>query len=499
MTEDNNNPDQEAPFILSSSGFAREELLAELDRLNRRLARRDFELVQMKEQREHEILELKRVKSQLEEAKGVLEVKVNAKTKELLDFTANLEQQIKERTSELSEKVEESENSRVALMNMLEDMEDLRRRAQEEKEKTLAIITNFVDGLMFFNANDRLEIINPQAEVCFSLDKDETRQILDKRVSDWGQIKELEMLAQLLGPDLKKIFRKEISLRENLVLEVSAMSVGSASSKIGTLVIIHDITREKTVERMKTEFVSIAAHQLRTPISAIKWTLRMVLDGDFGPVTNEQKDFLEKTYQSNERMINLVNDLLNVTRIEEGRYLYNITAVNLEDVIAKVSDTYSEILKHKHLVLSYDKPAAPLSKVRVDVEKISLVISNLIENSIKYTPVNGTIQVAITEADGKITVSVKDSGIGILKSQQDRIFTKYFRGLNVLRMETEGTGLGLFISKNIVETHGGKIWFESEENKGTTFLFTLPIASQTQPAAPGAKNEIEVVKAAGID
>ena len=281
----------------------------------------------------------------------------------------------------------------------------------------------------------------------------------------------------MLGPTLKKIFRKEIALRENMVLEVSAMSVGSPQAKVGTLVIIHDITREKTVERMKTEFVSIAAHQLRTPISAIKWTLRMVLDGDFGPVTKEQKDFLEKTYQSNERMINLINDLLNVTRIEEGRYLYNITAVNLEDLVAKIADTYTEILKHKRLTLEYQKPASPLSKVKVDVEKISLVVSNLIENSLKYTPAGGTIHVAVLEAEGRIKVSVKDSGIGILKSQQDRIFTKYFRGLNVLRMETEGTGLGLFICKNIVETHGGKIWFDSEENKGTTFFFSLPVAT----------------------
>jgi signal transduction histidine kinase len=481
MEDDSQNQDQRTPFVIPDSSFAREELLAELDRLNRRLARRDFELIQMKEQREREVLELKKVKAQLEEAKGVLEIKVNAKTKELRDFTANLEQQIKERTRELSEKVDESENSRVALMNMLEDMEDLRGRAQEEKEKTLAIITNFVDGLMFFNASDVLEIINPQVEVYFSLDLDESRQILDKRVSEWGNIKELEPLVLLLGPDLKKIFRKEIALRENMVLEVSAMSVGSAPSKVGTLVIIHDITREKTVERMKTEFVSIAAHQLRTPISAIKWTLRMVLDGDFGPVTNEQKDFLEKTYQSNERMINLINDLLNVTRIEEGRYLYNITAVNLEDVVGKIAETYTEIVKHKHLTLKYQKPDKPLSQVKVDVEKISLVVSNLIENSIKYTPANGTIYVAISEDQGKIKVSVKDSGIGILKSQEERIFTKYFRGLNVVRMETEGTGLGLFISKNIVETHGGKIWFESEENNGTTFFFTLPIASLTPP------------------
>ena len=473
MEQKDSDQNSNKPFILPDSSFAKEELLAEIDRLSRRLARRDFELIQMKEQWERESQELKRTKAQLEEAISVLEVKVHAKNKELRDFRFNLEQQIKERTRGLQEKVRESENSRVALMNMLEDMEDLRRRAQVEKDKTMAIITNFADGLMFFNTRDELELLNPQAEIYFSLDKGAVRQVLDKSVGQWNT-KELEPLAVLIGPSLKKVFRKEISLRENMVLEVSSIPVGSAFGKTGTIVIIHDITREKTVERMKTEFVSIAANQLRTPISAIKWTIRMVLDGDLGPVTAEQKDFLEKTYQSNERMINLINDLLNVTRIEEGRYLYNLCDVYFEDVVGNILGTYAQILKHKNLTISYQKPAGHLPKVKVDVEKISLVVSNLIENSIKYTLPGGAITVSISASEGKIHVSVKDSGIGILKSQQGRVFTKYFRGLNVLRMETEGTGLGLFIAKNIVETHGGKIWFESKEREGTTFCFTLP-------------------------
>jgi len=199
----------------------------------------------------------------------------------------------------------------------------------------------------------------------------------------------------------------------------------------------------------------------------------MILDGDLGPITGEQRDFLEKTYVSNERMISLINDLLNVTRIEEGKHLYNLILVNLEDLTANIVSSYTEIAKRKSLTLEYEKPDKKLPQVKVDVEKIRLVISNLIENAIKYTPVKGTIKVKVSLEDGRVQVAVKDTGVGILKEQQERIFTKFFRGANVMRMETEGTGLGLFIAKNIVETHGGKIWFESEEGKGTTFIFNL--------------------------
>lgn len=467
---------EDSPSLGPKINFTKDELVAELENLNRRLARRDFELIQMREKRENEIKELKKMKTQLEEAKGILEIKVEAKTKELKDLTTSLEKQIRERTRELQEKIEESENSRVALMNMLEDMEELRGRTEEEKEKTLAIITNFVDGLLFFDSSNYLSLINPQAEIFFEIDKNSAKQLIGQKISELKKIKNFEYLADLLGPKLKKIFRKEIPMKKNLTLEVSTVTVGSEENKIGTLVILHDITREKTIERMKTEFVSIAAHQLRTPMSAIKWTLRMILDGDLGAITNEQRDFLEKTYVSNERMISLINDLLNVTRIEEGRHLYNLTLVNLEELIQSIVGSYTEIVKRKSITMEYDKPAEKLPQVKVDVEKIGLAISNLIENAIKYTPAKGDIRVKIISDGDRVQVLVKDTGVGILKEQQERIFTKFFRGANVMRMETEGTGLGLFITKNIVETHGGKIWFESEEGKGTSFYFSLPAA-----------------------
>ncbi len=477
MTDIEEKANKSGNHGLSRPGLAtKDDLASEVGNLNDKIAHRDIDLARLKQERDAEVRQLNEMKVELEEAKSVLEIKVNAKTRELRDLTESLERQVEERTRELQEKVEDSENSRVALMNMLEDMEDLRRRAEEEKEKTLAIITNFADGLLFFSADDRFALANPQIESYFNISKEEIRQFIGKRIFDMQGVPGLKPLIDLMGESLQKQSRKELFLNENLILEVSTTEVSSQKNKIGTLVIIHDISREKTVERMKTEFVSIAAHQLRTPISAIKWTLRMILDGDLGPINEEQRDFLDKTYKSNERMINLINDLLNVTRIEEGRHLYNLVLKNFEDLVGALVVNYADILKQRKLKLDFQKPAEKLPQVKIDVEKASLAISNLIENAMKYTPPGGNIYVEVSQDGSNIKVSVRDTGMGILKDQQARIFTKYFRGSNALKMETEGTGLGLFIAKNVVETHGGKIWFVSEEGKGTTFFFTLPIA-----------------------
>lgn len=366
----------------------------------------------------------------------------------------------------------ELEDSRVALMNILEDIEEARGMVEEEKNKTLAIITNFADGLLVFDAKNRLFMFNPRAEALFGI---KNQDVIKKSISELSSFPTLKSLTDLFEEETKGIYRKELNISERVVLEVSTVPVIREKEKLGTMVILHDITREKMIERMKTEFVSLSAHQLRTPLSAIKWTLRMILDGDVGEINNEQKDMLQKTYLSNERMITLVNDLLNVTRIEEGRYLFKLVLADIGEIAQSAVNSYQDEVKRKNIKLELSWPRKELPKLIVDVEKISLALQNLLDNAVRYTPKGGSIAVAISGGEEEIKISIKDTGVGIPAHQQERVFTKFFRAANVIKMETEGSGLGLFIAKNIIEAHGGKIWFESKEGEGTTFFFTLPV------------------------
>lgn len=400
---------------------------------------------------------------------------------ELKKLQAELEEKIKGRTGELERRTRELEDTKRALINMLEDVEEARVKAEEERSKTQAIITNFADGLLVFDKENILIIANPQAASFFKI---KTDRIEGKSIIELNKFPNLKSLVQLLtksSPDettmdkeIKEIFRKELQIGKNLILEVSTVPILREKEKLGTSIILHDVSREKLIEQMKTEFVSLAAHQLRTPLSAIKWTIRMLLDGDIGEITQEQKDFLQKTYQSNERMINLINDLLNVTRIEEGRYLFKPVLTGIEDIIKPVIKSYQREMRRKKITFNFKKPKIKLPEVKIDKEKMVLAVENFIDNAFRYTPPGGRVTVALKYGKKEIEFSVKDTGVGIPKDQQNRIFTKFFRGANVIRMETEGSGLGLFIAKNIIEAHSGKIWFESEEGKGSTFYFTLP-------------------------
>lgn len=382
--------------------------------------------------------------------------------------TKKYQKDLKKRAKELGE-------SRTALINILEDVGEARIKAEEEKNKTLAIINNFVDGLLVFDKENKLSLVSPQVGVFFGIKR---KDIINRTISELTAFPAFKLLLKLVGPEVKEVFREELLIKKNLTLEVSTIPIMRGEEKFGTLVILHDITREKLIERMKTEFVSLAAHQLRTPLSAIKWTLRMLLDGDLGEITGEQKDFIKKTYKSNERMITLINSLLDVARIEEGRYIYRPILTEFEPVVQFIVDSCREEAGKKKLKIEFRKPEKQSPRVMLDVEKIRLAIQNLLDNAIKYTPEGGKVMISLKHSRKEIELSVKDSGVGIPKDQQERVFAKFFRGANVLRMETEGTGLGLFIARNIIEAHGGRIWFESEEGKGTTFHFILPVKEE---------------------
>lgn len=233
----------------------------------------------------------------------------------------------------------------------------------------------------------------------------------------------------------------------------------------------------KKLDESKSEFISIASHQLRTPLTVVKGYVSMILENNFGKINDGQRDSLDKVYKSNERLINLVENLLNLSRIESGRLQFKYETMNLETVVASVVEELSGKAKEKKLKLEYKHPAKPLPQVTIDQEKIRQVIMNLIDNSIKYTA-KGSITVTVRQAESNIEFSVADSGMGILAEDLPHLFQKFQRGTGTYLVHTEGTGLGLYVAREMVEIHKGKVWAESKgQGQGSKFIVTIPINS----------------------
>lgn len=384
----------------------------------------------------------------------------------LKDLQTRTEEKIKVRTKDL-------ENSRTALLNMLEDAEVAKQQIEKEKNRSQVIFSNFIDGLLIFNPKGELEFLNPQAEYFLKIKQ---TTLIGRTTKQLVELPEMRDLAKMLADRKKDIFRKELPFEKGeLVVEVTTQTLNPGEEDASTLVILHDISREKVIERLKSQFVSVAAHQLRTPLSIIKWSLSMILEEEMGPLNSEQKEMLSRANQTNERMIRLINDLLNVARIEEGRFMYRPTIIDLGEFVESIVISLKPLAQKKKikLGLKISKTKAP-KVIRADIEKLNLAIKNIIENAIFYTDSGGSVEVSLSRKKDEVELSVKDNGIGIPKDQLDRVFAKFFRADNAVRKETEGTGLGLFIAKNVVEAHRGKISFVLEEKKGTTFTISLP-------------------------
>jgi len=227
------------------------------------------------------------------------------------------------------------------------------------------------------------------------------------------------------------------------------------------------------LDQVKSEFVSVAAHQLRTPLTGIKWTLSSLLKEGEKTFSADQKKILEDAFKATNHLIELINDLLNVARLEEGRFGFNIRQQSLLPLAQKIAERFRLAAKEKGVTLITRLPEE-LPLFMLDPEKMDIVLDNLLDNAIKYTPSGGNVEFAIAMEGDRAKISVKDSGIGIPDAQRHRMFSKFFRAQNAQLKQTSGTGLGLYVSKNIVEKHGGALSFESQEGKGTTFIIILP-------------------------
>lgn len=242
------------------------------------------------------------------------------------------------------------------------------------------------------------------------------------------------------------------------------------------LVMIRDARREQELMELRSEFVSIVSHQLRTPASAVKWYLETLIDNRRGnPVNEWQVDKLHQAYQSNERMISLINDLLNVSRLDSGKFELHAKSVDLPKMVEEVQNELVHFASAHNVEIISHLPA-DLPAVSADADKVREVVLNLLTNAIKYNR-PGHHEVTITTAvKGKmVEVAVQDQGIGIPKKGQDHMFEKFYRADNAVESQTEGSGLGLYIAREIIRLHGGDIWLTSEEGVGTTVYFNLPV------------------------
>lgn len=238
--------------------------------------------------------------------------------------------------------------------------------------------------------------------------------------------------------------------------------------------IIHDVEQMARINKVKSEFVSIASHQLKTPLAEISWEIELLLSKNSEGLNEKQKELAIRVGKSNNKMTRLVNDLLDVARIEQG----NLPLVKEKTDIGKLVDQIiqnNQILAQANNVqIKIDKPS-DLPEIFVDRRRIGVVLDNFISNAIKYIMKKGVVNVSVRKNEGGLIFSVKDSGIGIPEDQQSKIFEKFFRSSNTLQYQVSGTGLGLYIAKNIVEHSGGRIWFDSKEGAGSTFYFSLPV------------------------
>ncbi|MDD4931586.1 MAG: PAS domain S-box protein [Candidatus Colwellbacteria bacterium] len=341
------------------------------------------------------------------------------------------------------------------------------------------------------NASDHIIITDPDGTILFAnsaaskITGYEIKEIMGNKPSLWGKQMPSDFYKNMWHEikDLKRDFTGELTNKrkngEIYIAEVKVSPILDSEDNIKFFVgIEHDITRMKEVDRAKTEFVSLASHQLRTPLSIVNWYSEILLSGDKGALTVDQREYILEVNRSNHRMIELVNALLNTSRIDMGTFMVSPKMIDFREIAdVSIAELFPQIEKKK---IKMVKDYGDIPNIDADPSLIRIIFQNIIGNAVKYTPSEGRVSVGISRDGNNVLISVSDTGCGIPERQKSKIFSKLFRADNAREIDQDGTGLGLYIAKAIVDMAKGDIWFESKEGKGTTFFVRLPLSGMKE-------------------
>lgn len=387
-------------------------------------------------------------------------------------------QQVKEQMGELK-------GLKSAMLNILEDLQGDRSRMEIqllETEKFKLAVENSETGTVITTPDEKIIYVNKAVEKLTGYSKKELigktpRMLKSGKTSD-KVYKELSNAMKNGHPFYTEEMFNQKKSGEDYQASLSVYPVvkdGKTQFFVGAQT---DITERKELDKSKTEFISIASHQLRTPLSSLRWYLEMLEDESMGSLNEQQKEIVSQCSESNRMMIKLVGELLSISRLELGTFELDIQKIDLGEVVKSVLAESQVLIKEKRQDVSFEI-LTENTEIMADEVHCRQTILNFISNAVKYTPEEGKIKIRLKDADGKILFEVKDNGFGIPEKEKEKIFTKFFRAQNAQKSQIDGTGLGLYIVKQIIEKMGGSVGFNSEEGKGTTFYFKIPQAKKT--------------------
>lgn len=370
------------------------------------------------------------------------------------------------------------------------------RDVATEKSKIKTIIHCMGDGVLVCDRDSCIVISNPAANRMLNISED---SLVGNPVSQCN-----------LHPELAKVIQESLSLKDKIYTSISqVLSVGrlgevflrahtapvrnDVGEILGAVTVLQDISYLKQLDKMKSDFIAMVAHELRAPLAAVEQQLAVILDGMAGEVTPRQKRLLGRAKDRTNGLLSLIADLLDVSRIEAGIAVQYKEPLLLQEIVQRVVDLMSPEVEAKKLNLQFTAPP-DLPLISADRSSMQAIFTNLISNAIKYTPEGGTINVLLSEENGQIKAVVRDTGIGIKKEDLPRIFDRFFREKTAATRKITGTGLGLSIVKGIVDAHLGTISVESHEGAGTSFTVLLP-----RESIPGIRIKEEAPDAASAE
>ncbi len=396
----------------------------------------------------------------------------------LLKKTEVLEQTV----VEIKEKTIELENTKMAIFNLLEDLNEekiaveskIAERTidlQNEREKLLQVTKNIKEGAILFDNKGTVVFANETLYNLLNIRKEDTElsEILRVVLNYFKSSPMEDFLKRLFNGETFNVTEIEA---DGKIYEIFFLFLSDTEKNTGHFILIDDITNEKLLERSKSELVAVASHQLRTPLTAMRGNVEMLLDESYGPINPEQRELLADVNVSVFRLITMVNDMLDITKVERGRFDMVCEVINVKELIDSICADLADYANRHTFSITVNLPDN--SVVYGDKVRIRQVFQNLIDNAIKYSANSGKLDISLNEKESNVEIIFKDNGIGIPKQEQIKLFGRFYRASNTTKVSSSGSGLGLYIVRSIVLLLGGDIRFESEEGVGTTFFVSLP-------------------------